>query len=267
MLTQTLLEDFYDHLNKVPGRNGKLRAPITCVKHIERVQDAWRWAFDHDDYGPFVPKPKSIELPTISSKRVVSPTWAEMDACIDASRGWYRRLLLVQRYTGLRVNQVMRLLWSDIDVENAVLNFRGELGKTKCEKRGRIIPISRHLADELATWGTRDGWLIKSGRKQEGPRARLARAREVNRYWKKAGVRPEVWSGRPDHSFRKGVVTEMKRGGADAEAAEYLVGHSLEPSRDPYLDADALPLRHAVAVIPPFGEHRKVAKLTVTRAA
>lgn len=267
LLTKQTLEEFWQYLTTSTGRNGEKRATITAIKYIERVQDAWQWAFNSDEYGDFVPKPRELELPTVEYKPVLAPTWAEMDAAIESAKGWYRRLMLVQRFTGLRVNQVMRLMWSDVDIERRLIVFRGALGKTKQEKRGRVIPISRHLADELATWGKREGWLIDSKRKEGSPRERQARGREVARAWKIAGVRHEVWLHRPDHAFRKGFVSELKRAGGDADAVEFLVGHSLGRMRDEYTDPDSLALRDAVDRVPAFGQHTHVVSLGSVRSA
>ncbi len=46
----------------------------------------------------------------------------------------------------------MQLRWDDLDLAEAVLEIRRELGKTQQERRGRRVPISRHLVDELAGW-------------------------------------------------------------------------------------------------------------------
>ena len=64
-------------------------------------------------------------------------------------------------------------------------------------------------------------------------------------------MRPDVWKSRSIHSIRKGFISELKRSGADDEAVEYLVGHSLR-LRGVYGDRDALLLRDAVARIPPL---------------
>jgi hypothetical protein len=93
--------------------------------------------------------------------------------------------------------------------------------------------------------------VITSNRRQGGASARTARARDAARGWERAGVRPEVWRGRPHHAFRRGLVSGLKRAGADADAVEHLVGHALG-SRGAYIDLDNLPLDEAVALIPPF---------------
>jgi len=143
----------------------------------------------------------------------------------------------------------MQLRWDDFDLQECRLIIRGELGKTQEEPRGRLIPFSPHLAHEMAGWGLRDGLVIESNRKQDGPRGREARARDMARAWKRSGVRPEVWRQRPHHAFRKGFVSGLKALGADDEAVEFLVGHTLG-IRGTYTDPEALPLRVAVRLVP-----------------
>ncbi|MCP4917543.1 MAG: hypothetical protein GY913_11515 [Proteobacteria bacterium] len=72
-------------------------------------------------------------------------------------------------------------------------------------------------------------------------------------------MREPAWK-QPHHAFRKGFISELKRAGADTDAVEYLVGHSLG-LRGVYTDPDALPLRKAVAKIPGLREPGKVIAL------
>lgn len=152
----------------------------------------------------------------------------------------------------------MELRWDDLDLPGAVLHVRPELGKTQQEKQGRWVPLSPHLVRELAGWGKREGYLIPThrrwGAKQRSDRQ--ARSRDARRAWDRAveqyGVRPDV-TRQPHHAFRKGFVTGLKRLGADVDAVEVLVGHSLG-LRGIYTDPDAQPLQEAVALLPPIGE-------------
>jgi integrase len=126
------------------------------------------------------------------------------------------------------------------------MHIRPELGKSKQERRGRMVPIAPVLVAELAGWGLRVGPLVGD---LGGDVARVAKA--VRRAWKRAGVPPIVWARRPDHAFRKGFVSGLQRAGADRDAVEYLVGHS-RGLRGVYVDPDALPLIEAVALVPPM---------------
>jgi integrase len=126
------------------------------------------------------------------------------------------------------------------------------------------VPLSSHLVGILAGWEPREGYLIPTNR--QACRERMARPRDMGRAWERAGVRKAAWDGRPHHAFRKGFVSELRRAGADGDAVEVLVGHSLG-LRGVYTDPDALPLREAVGLIPPLGTPSAGLKLLRTGEA
>lgn len=248
LLSRGMVSEWYDDLEH-GGLHGKGRSLETRRKMVHTVERAWAFAYDHEEFGHLIPRPRRQgRLPTDPGKPTIAPTWAEMDACIKAASGPVRQLATVLRFTGLRVQQAMGLRWSDFELERAILFFPGHLGKTRQEKRGRVIPVSHHLMELLSKWERTGGFVITTNRK-----SRLARQRDMLRAWNRAGVRRLVWEGDSHHSFRNGFVSGLKRAGADTEAVEYLVGHSLG-LRSCYTDPDALPLRDAVCRIPQIGE-------------
>jgi len=255
VLSKRLLAEFYDDL-ATGGLHGRPRKQSTQRKIVEVVQLAWAWAYDDDTLGDDVPRPRRLRMPRDEGRLTVAPTWDEMDRCIHQCRGWQKDLTTILRFTGLRVQQAMSLKWTDFDLETGVLSIRGELGKSRQERRGRVIPVSPHLVQLLATWPRRSEWVVQSSRSMGGSRERMARARDVGRAWARAGVREAAWK-QPHHCFRKGFISELKRAGADTDAVEYLVGHSLG-LRGVYTDPDALPLRKAVGEIPALREPGKV---------
>lgn len=266
VLDRRLVAAWYEHLASSPRRAGralledKRRSATTLEKYVRTVEAFWLWCWDQDELAEWVPRVRRLDLPAAEHRATRAPTWAEMDACVDAfkprkkddERPWQWRVAVVMRFTGLRVGQVMGLEWADFDLDAGLLYFPGRLGKTAFEKLGRVVPLSPHLVTHLAAWGQRDGWLIESGR-AAGVREREFRSRDMARAWRRAGVRPEVWQQRPDHAFRKGFTSELKRAGADPEAAEYLVGRRLGGERGTYIDPSVLPLREAVGLIPRLG--------------
>lgn len=259
MLSRPLLEDYYSWLLKPEnGLHKRARGADTARKIAEVTQLCWEWA-EASERWPEIPRPRKIEMVRSEAEAVVAPTWAEADACVNACKGWHKQLATFLRYTGLRVGETMLLLWSDIDLDAGTLTLRKDIIKTG---PGRIIPLSSHLLDELATWGTREGWLIPSGRR-EGARARLARQRDLDRAWKRGGVREAVWKGRPFHAFRKAFKSNLLAAGATADAVDYLQGHSLGSgsSRGRYIDGAMLRLEETVAFIPRIGTMTNVVKL------
>jgi len=261
-LSYQLLSDYHTHLsNPTTGRHLHRRGPATVHKHFSAIELAWNFAWRRQARGEYhgVPQPDSLELqrPPRPTKR--APTWAQMDAMIACSEGWHRKLYIVMRCTGLRVGQVMRLRWDDLHEDGRDgfgLHIRPELGKMPQEKRGRWVPVAPVLAQEIAGWGVRDGWLVECPRKYTrgelaGQEHREARARDAQRAWTRADVDAAVWTGCAHHAFRAGFVSGLARAGADREAVEFLVGHS-RGIREAYADPDALPLLEAVRRVPPL---------------
>jgi integrase len=257
VLSKQLLAELYDDL-MAHGRHGHPRQPATVKKIVEVFERVWAWAHNEDEYYEFVPPPRRLQMPDSPGSPVIAPTWAEMDACIAAAQGWVRQLAVVLRFTGLRVQQAMKLKWNDVDLDAATVRIRGELGKTRHERRGRVIPVSRHLIAELVKWDRPQEFIIPCQRMQDGPRGREGRGRDMGRAWKRAEVKEEIWKQRPHHAFRKGFKTELTRSGARWEAVEHLLGHQVGDSvTSRYLDPEFLPLREAVSLIPSFGQHLK----------
>ncbi len=255
VLEARLLEAFFDWLLGDTGRHGRPRTRSTARKYVATVELFWSWAWRHDDRFAGVPRPRSVleELPAEPAARTIAPTWEEMDRCVGAAAGWQRQLATVLRYTGLRVDQGMRLLWSDLDLERAELRIRPELGKSRQEKRGRVVPVPLHLVEEVSTWGERVGFLVPCGR-HDGPRAREARGRDLARAWRRAGVREEVWKAHPHHAFRKGYESGLLALGAPFLHVEHLIGHSIRGAADAYVDpAVAFELRSTVDLVPRIG--------------
>ena len=250
ILTRRLLGDFYDYLGTT-GLHGRPRGPATQRKITEVVQLAWAWLYEDDEYGALVPPPpRRLRMAREPAAPAVAPTWDEMDLCVDHLNGWHADVAFLLRCTGLRVQQAIGLRWDDLDLDQGLLTIRGELGKSKQEQRGRRVPLASALLRELRGWSRRgDEWIITSERHRGGDRARMARALNARRGWQRAGVREEVWRKRPYHAFRKGFVSGLRRAGAEADAVEYLVGHSLG-LRGVYVDATALRLREAVDLVP-----------------
>lgn len=238
--TTKTITAYYDHL-----LDRQTVRESTRQQYVQTAERIWAWAYDTDEYGDQIARPRRLEMRAVESSPTVAPTWAECDRCIaqlGPKTGAYRAALIM-RYTGLRVSQACSLVFADIDPAAKTLRLRGELGKSKTERSGRIMPVSTHLLTAVASWGG-----LPTDRIVGAATADDA----IRTAWTKSGVRTEVYKGRPDHAFRKAFVTELRRAGADPDAVEYLVGHS-SGIRGVYTDPSALPLTSTVALVSPCG--------------
>lgn len=249
LLTAEALGGYFDALTAT-------YSPSSAASVIRRVTAVWDWAFKRNRrFGNTVPYPEEIALPHRTTElRPWAPSWSLADQVVTVAWSleprWYGDLLAVQRYTGLRCSQVMRLQVSDFDLEGLRLHVRPEVGKTRSEKRGRLIPITPHLAEMIEAWGRSEGFLIDTG---SGERA--VSNSVLRRRWEKAGVALADLR-QPTHAFRKMIVSELRRAGADETAVKALVGHKLDITSDVYTTADVLMpmMEAAVALIPKIGE-------------
>lgn len=263
ILSRQLLDEFLGWLLRPEtSRHGKkARAMESAIKSVRAAQLLWKWAEDSERWQG-IPRARTVELPRTIPADVVAPTWAEMDACVLECRGWQKQLATWLRYTGLRAGESMLLLWSDVDLLRGAVTIRAELDKNK---RGRTVPLSPFILDEIATWGVREGYLIPTKRHKDAKHHRDPRARDLRRAWIRAGVREAVWTQRPEHAFRRGFKSGLLALGCNADAVDYLQGHSLgEGSRGRYIDAWSLPLAETVAKVPRIGSGN-VARLGVVR--
>jgi integrase len=259
-------------------------APGTIVGRFSTINTFWSYAAERcgEAESPYVgvPNVKTIEVRRPVESEPVTPTWAEIDAVLAELEGDPWRVSFVCRYTGLRVDQALSLRGEDFDLEAARLRVRPELGKTPAEKRGRTVPISRHLVAEMAGWGLRSGLLFAS---PKDPTVPLSYSSVYNalagrtaykgktRYhvagaWERAEaaglVRPAAWraigrgNAKPNHAFRGCLQTELTAAKPELwEAIDWLVGHKIAGVRGAYVASRAFEgvCRELVELIPPVG--------------
>lgn len=259
LLSRRTLARYWD-ATEGAGQWGEPRSIATRRRYVQVAWLLWNWAYESEEFGDYFARPRKLEMPEAPSNPVIAPTWAQMDAVIEhAPSEWTRRLCVILRCTGLRFGQATRLEWRDVDLEGAVLTVRGELGKSKSERRGRRVPLAAPLIQDLAGWGVREGLLLPCGStKPHWRRGELADA------WKAAGVPRDVWFRRVAHAFRKGFVSELRRAGADVDAVEFLVGHSLG-IRGIYTDPEALQLKQVIELVPAIGSKTGATELRRAR--
>lgn len=267
---EPLLEDLTRNtLDEYHSYQEKRVSALTAHDRLRKVEAWWRWCADDDEYFHATPRPRRLELracrPELEPR---APTWTQMDAAIVSANSywrteWYGRLWTVLRFTGLRQGQAMQLLWEDVNLEDATLRIRRELGKSKQEQAGRVVALSSHLIDELAGWGRREGFLIDVG----DNKGRTPHSTITKKLWARTGAPHEVWR-QPSHCFRKGFISGLAEAGVREDVIKALVGHTRGVTGDVYTPHHRLlpAMREAVAVIPPLGqvEEEKVVSLEVT---
>lgn len=162
--------------------------------------------------------------------------------------GWelHRRVAVVQRYTGLRVSQILALTWSDIDLERGRLRLSSTSKGSKGQRVDRVVPMHSALQAELRTWETTPGPIF-TRTATKGPRKGLPvvpRGDEVadvfTGAWKRAGVEVAKWSSigrqnaRPTHAIRAAWKSHIA-GAASYDLAKLLAGQRGPGEHDSYV--------------------------------
>lgn len=263
LVTTEEVEDWFRALRDEQGLS-----IATARLYVSAVRRAWKWMRRRKSYRDWTNPLEDLELgPSPVYAHARAPTWDQMDAVIAAAydfaesarsdrdrsgRIFRARLCTVLRFTGLRVHQALHLRWDDVDFDEQLLHIRPELGKSRRERRGREIPLSPHLLDALAGWGSREGYVLAPWRT-----CRASTTPVMSKLWQAANVPAAVWApqdgrkkGNPHHAFRKGFKTGLARLGVPSDVRDYLVGHHRGVDEH-YVDA-MVQAREAVALIPPL---------------
>lgn len=264
-LTSGLLRDYSDSMTIK-----------SVARYVSAVEGLWQWAYDNGDTYPGVPPVRRItgkrnELKHPQAKRETkNPTYQQVDTMLAALAGHakrlpYWRMALIQRFTGLRVSQILSLAWDDLDLDRCHVHLRADAAGAK-GGGGVTVPIDPRLAAELATWGVRSGQIFERVT-TKGPKRGTARAYRNDEVaevfggaWARANVPRDLWApegakGRQTNAMRGAWKTQISR--ADGyELAALLAGQNHRGEAGSYLDrmrAYGDRMRAALATLPDVG--------------
>lgn len=218
------------------------------------IGQMWLWGWHHPEWRAALSEPSMPAKPRQVRQAPTAPTWEQLDtivhlAAMEAQRAparlWVYRLTVLMRGLGWRVTQCLGLQWADL--EPAGMRLRGELGKTDAERAGRLVPIAPWLRAELETWARTSDTIAGAV-----PNTRSS-CTVVAMLWRSSDLPPALYTQRPDHAFRIGLVSGLTSLRADREAVEHYVGHVITGVRAHYVDPSTLPLAEVAAMIPPIG--------------
>jgi len=256
LFTESNIYGFYDWLINTRGNK-----QLVATSRVWQINGLWKWAAESVEWGDSVPRFVRVETQTPPAPPIRrSPTWSEVDLMIQAMRerrgaqqpALYKAVVLM-RYLGIRMSQALSIRWEAFNLDDPSVEISGELGKSRNERRGRVIPIASALASEMATWGRREG-LVSTVDGKPVPTITLSTA--VNRCWKLSGVDKSVWSEQSCHALRRSFTSELVSRGADRFAVELLLGRTTGVGGDVYTDPRFIWSRMAEAVelVTPIGD-------------
>jgi site-specific recombinase XerD len=166
-----------------------------------------------------VPRPKKGRvLPRVLTR-------AEVEAMIRSTRNATHRLVLMLLYSGgLRVSELVRLRWQDLDAERGLIHVRG--GKGRKDRytlySRRADELARALADAAAPGSApASAWVFPGARRERHLTSRSAQ-KIVSRAAARAGIRKKV----TPHTLRHSFATHLLEGGTDLRYIQELLGHA-----------------------------------------
>jgi integrase len=160
-ITSKLLQDLFNLLmdkKKDDSGNGRGLAPNT-VKTVKKVLAA---AFNYAVRQKLITDSPvlGIRLPPVTESKADSLTFEEAEALVSVKDNfWYGDAFVFQLHTGLRPQELMSLIWEDVDFEQGTLRieraciwidgvFRG-FGPPKTKMSNRIIELAPQHLDLL----------------------------------------------------------------------------------------------------------------------
>lgn len=260
----------------------------TTYQTVAAFLEMWSWAGDmHDDdpdrFGALRSPPRNLSRlypPAPQYEAPPAPLWKDVDAAVRRigvrKRGERPmdalRLAILQRYTGLRLEQVAVAYREDFNLSD--MNdpaFTVRKGKSRAENSVmRVIPVSGHLIRDLGDWliNHPGGPLFPDvERDNQGELQAIRSYRNQTRYitaaWKAAtadgDVRRDLWApsnrskNRPDHAFRACIQEELTYLGVPERYIDRLVGHKAKGMRAKhYAPGREAEFRRFVDMIPPI---------------
>jgi integrase len=86
------------------------------------------------------------------------PTKDEIRAMLAHAQGWFRPLIVMATFTGLRASELRGLRWSDVDLDRGELTVRqradrwGMIGSPKSDAGKRSVPLAPIVVNALKEW-------------------------------------------------------------------------------------------------------------------
>jgi len=208
----------------------------TITKELTYLSGFLKWC--RDERGIGITALKIARLPyNRPLPMVLSPQ--EVLAIIEASEPFYRAALVGLYTLGLRIGELRRLKWEDIDRENNAVRVRQKGGSWK------MLPLGTWFLsclDEIVDPGVNRDVVFRNpltGNPLGDIRAAIQRAA------KKAGIQKRV----TPHLFRHSFATHLLTGGTNLRVIQQYLGHKKVSTTEFYMHVVLGHLRNAYETV------------------
>lgn len=192
--------------------------PVTVREYLKVLRTVLNWCkieglCGHIDFP---------QLPPAKYEKFIPPTPEEIRGILNSASPHIKRVIIIGSQLGVRVgaSELLRLTWSDVDLERGVLRVHG--AKKNPNAPWREVPIRRSLLPIFRQWQAEDAaqhiaYLVHY---KNGPIHKIWRA--WHNTLRRAGIRRRI---RP-YDLRHAFGTEMIAAGVDVGTVASLMGHS-----------------------------------------
>jgi integrase len=246
---------------------GEGRSPATVNKLIKKFLNTPFELARKSGKVPFNPinlfKPLKYEAGTkgrFSPEQVARLLAACADFSKEESATDWRGAILFAYGSGARLQDVANLHWSNVDLQNGLIQFRQRKSTTGAKALLGIHPDFEEWLIERAGID-KEGPVFSSLANRSGS-GRNGLSKAFDRIMERAGIKSALIKERPKegkgrsvralsfHSFRHNAASELFNSQAIKEIARRVTQHAPDGSIDRYLHADTEAIKAAVQLIP-----------------
>ena len=207
---------------------------------------------------------------TSAEKGVFTPE--QITKLVAAAKGDWKGLIIAGFYTGARLTDLVRLRWSNVDLEEKTITFLQQKTQAKVGSKARIkIPIHPQLEEYLVSGALSDNpdapvfpeLYLKPGAGKSGLSMAFKRIMEKagidgGLIRERLGASGRSVSALSFHSLRHSFTSALANAGVTKELRQKLTGHADEKSHSLYTHHEFERIREAVASISrlPEGESK-----------
>lgn len=210
-LTREHVRNYLEYLYDV-DRSGEAMA-----SHLSAIRTLW-------DKMCKLDVTLGLETPRRRRKRPVVPSREEVTRLLQACPSMRDTLLLGLMYgTGMRVSEVCRVRWQDIDIDR--LQIYVKQGKGNADRHVQLPKQYRELFQRLQAQPQTNQYVFPSENPAECRRNRHLSTRTVQRLVQRACRMTGIQKNITPHSFRHAFATHSFEDGCDIRRIQKILGH------------------------------------------
>ena len=203
-----------------PNRLGNSIAPKTVKEEISLLRNMLNRALSY----AFISRIPISRYPTVKVDNVRNRVFEEVEyqRLLEECPLWLRRIVIMARGTGMRQSEILKLQWSDVDLQTGFVRLKASMTKTDEARSVRLLPeVTAMLLETPRALHTQQVFLSATNKPIP------YWTTYVQKTWKqsleKAGI-----EGACFHDLRHDFVTRAMRSGNVSHVVMKQVGHKTD---------------------------------------